>query len=52
MGFEHNDLNTRKIFMNGLLPNIRAKLQEGARPRTYQEAKTRAKEASAPDYIF
>jgi hypothetical protein len=42
MGFEPNDVMTRKTFMDGLLPNIRGKLQEGARPRTYQEAKRRA----------
>jgi hypothetical protein len=36
--------------MNGLfLPNIRGKLQEEARLRTYQEAKTRAKEVAGYD---
>jgi hypothetical protein len=46
MSFEPNDVITRKTFMDGLLPNIRGKLQEGARPRTYQE---RAKEVVSPD---
>jgi hypothetical protein len=49
MGFEPNDVITRKTFMDGLLLNIRGKLQEGARPRTYQEAKRRAKEVIGPD---
>ena len=35
--------------MDRLLPNIRGKLQEGARPRTYQEAKRRAKEVVSLD---
>ena len=35
--------------MDGLLPYIPGKLQEGARPRTYQEAKRRAKEVVGPD---
>jgi len=29
--------------MDGLLPNIRGKLEEGTRPRTYQQAKRREK---------
>jgi len=49
MCFEPNDVITRKTFMDGLLPNIRGKLQEGARPRTYQEAKRRAEEVVGPD---
>jgi hypothetical protein len=35
--------------MDGLLPNIPGKQQEGARPRTDQEAKRRAKEVVGPD---
>jgi hypothetical protein len=49
MDFEPNYVITRKTFMDGLLPNIRGKLQEGARSRTYQEAKRRAKEVVGPD---
>ena len=49
MGFENNDIITRKTFMDGLSPNIQGKLQEGARPRTYQEAKRRAKEVIGLD---
>jgi hypothetical protein len=46
MGFEPNDVITRKTFMDRLLPKIRGKLEEGARPRTYEEAKRRAKKSS------
>jgi len=49
MSFEPNDAITRKTFMDGLLPNIRGKQQEGARPRTYQEAKRRVQEVVGPD---
>jgi len=48
MGFEPHDVITRKTFMDGLLPNIRGKLQEWARPRTYQDSKRRAKEVVGP----
>ena len=49
MGFEPNDVITRKTFMDGPLRNIRGKVQEGARPRTYQEDKRRAEEVVGPD---
>jgi len=52
MDFEPNDVISRKTFMDGLLPNIRGKLGEGARPRTYQEAKRRAKEVVGPNGHF
>jgi len=35
--------------MDGLLPNIRGKLEEGTRPRTYQQAKRRAREVVGRD---
>ena len=35
--------------MDGLFPNIRGKVQEGARLRTYQVAKRRAEEVVGPD---
>jgi len=49
MGFEPNDVITRKTFMDGPLRNIRGKVQEGARPRTYQEGKRRGNEVVGPD---
>ena len=48
MASEPSDVITRETFMDGLLPNIRGKVQEGARPRTYQEAKRRAEEVVGP----
>jgi hypothetical protein len=35
--------------MDGLLPNIRGKLEKGTRPRTYQQAKRRAREVVGRD---
>ena len=49
MGFEPHDVVIRKTFIDGLLPNIRGKFEEGARPRTYQEAKRRAREVIRRD---
>jgi hypothetical protein len=49
MGFEPNYVITRKTFIDGLLPNIRGKLQDEVGQRTYQEAKRGAKEADSHD---
>jgi hypothetical protein len=49
MGFEFNDVISRKTFMDELLPNIREKLQKGATRRTYQKAKRKAKKVVGPD---
>jgi len=49
MTFEPHDVITRQTFMDGLLPNIRWKLQEAARHRTCQEAEKRAKEVIGLD---
>ena len=44
MGSEAHDFISTKTLMVGLPPNILGKSQEGAIPRTYPEAKKRAKE--------
>ena len=48
VGFQPNCAITRKSFMDGLLPNIRGKLQEGARSRT-TKTQRRAKHVLDPD---
>jgi hypothetical protein len=49
MSFDPNDVITRQTCMDRLLPTMPEELQQGARPRTYQHGKRRAKEVVCRD---